>query len=266
RALNASGPLPPLLLCHAAGGTGDVYRPLAERLGADRPVYALERIEDARTVADKARRHADAVRDRWPDGPVLLGGWSFGGFVAQETARLLAAAGRPVELVVLIDAVRPLLPAGAGADRVRGHLEGFAAHVAETYGVRLRLPYDELVALEDDGARVDAVLRPLRESGVVPHAALAHQRASYLDLRAGEAHRPGRYDGRVVLYRAAEPAPHTVRDPAYERHDGALGWDGLCPRLEVVEVPGHHLSLLDPPHVDTLAARLRQALGTTATF
>ncbi|MEU1167624.1 hypothetical protein ABZ372_48250, partial [Streptomyces sp. NPDC005921] len=71
-------------------------------------------------------------------------------------------------------------------------------------------------------------------------------------------HEPGGYDGRVVLFRATEPAPHTVHDPAYERDDEALGWDEVCPRLTVVPVEGHHLSLLDPPQVDGIATRLRR--------
>ncbi|MFD9390068.1 beta-ketoacyl synthase N-terminal-like domain-containing protein [Streptomyces sp. NPDC060000] len=262
RALRTAGHQPPLFLFHAAGGRSDVYRALAERLGDDRPVYGLERVEDARTVPEKARRYVEAITAVHPNGPCVLGGWSFGGFVAQETARQLTAAGRAVPLVVLIDSVRPLLRTDrTGADRVRAHLTGFARHVAGTYGARLRLPYDELVAMEDDRERIDLVLETLRGAVEVPAAALEHQRASYLDLRVGEAHRPGPHDGRVVLYRATGPAPHTVRDPAYERDDEALGWDGICPRLTVVPVQGHHLSLLDPPHVDEIAAHLRQLLA-----
>ncbi|WP_328507690.1 polyketide synthase [Streptomyces sp. NBC_00391] len=262
RTLHPSGPHPPLFLVHAAGGTADVYRSLVERLGGERPVYGLERIEGARTVVEKARRYVEAVAAVYPDGPCLLGGWSFGGFVAQEAARQLTAAGRDVRLVVLIDSVRPLpRPEGTPAERIRAHFTGFARHVADAYGVELTLPYDELAATEDDGERVDTVLRALREAADVPQAALDHQRSSYLDLRIGEAHRPGRHDGRVVLYRATEPAPHTVRDPAYERDDEALGWDEVCPRLTVVRVTGHHLSLLDPPHVDEIAAHLRRELA-----
>ncbi|MFJ9903730.1 acyltransferase domain-containing protein [Streptomyces sp. NPDC101152] len=265
RTLRATGTRAPLFLFHAAGGPTDVYRALAERLDEDRPLYGLERLEDARTVPDKARRYAETITALHPDGPRVLAGWSFGGFLAQETARQLADAGREPELVALIDSVRPLaLPDTTPADRVRAHLTGFARHVADVYGVRLALPYDELVATEDDRERIDAVLRALRTAAEVPQAALEHQRASYLDLRIGEAHRPGRYDGPVVLYRATEPAPHTVRDPAYERDDDALGWDEVCPRLTVVKVPGHHLSLLDPPHVDKIAAHLRQVLARPA--
>ncbi|WP_327693239.1 type I polyketide synthase [Streptomyces sp. NBC_00459] len=261
RTLRATGSRTPLFLVHAAGGTTDVYRALVERLGEERPVYGLERLPDARTVTEKARRYAEAVAAAHPDGPCLLGGWSFGGFVAQETARQLTAAGRDVELVALIDSVRPLpRPEDTPADRIHAHFTGFAGHVADAYGVRLELPYDELLAMDDDGERIDTVLRALREAVDVPPAALEHQRSSYLDLRIGEAHRPGPYDGRVVLYRATEPAPHTVRDPAYERDDEALGWDEVCPRLTVVPVAGHHLSLLDPPYVDEIATQLRRAL------
>ncbi|WP_217237983.1 type I polyketide synthase [Streptomyces sp. AC555_RSS877] len=265
RVLRDTGSGPPLFLAHAAGGPTDVYRALAERLGDDRPVYGLERVETARTVTEKARRYAEAIATAHPDGPCLLGGWSFGGFVAQETARQLTAAGRDVDLVVLIDSVRPLPgPGRTRADRIRDHFTGFARHVSETYGARLELPYDELVATDDDTERIDTVLRALREAVDVPPAALEHQRSSYLDLTIGEAHQPGTYDGRVVLYRATEPAPHTVRDPAYERDDEALGWDELCSRLEAVPVGGHHLSLLDPPHVDEIAVHLRRLLGAPA--
>ncbi|AXE90800.1 type I polyketide synthase [Streptomyces sp. Go-475] len=265
RPLRATGSRPPLFLAHAAGGPVTVYRGLADRLGDDRPVYGLARIEQARTVPEKARRYAEAIASAHPDGPCVLGGWSFGGFVAQETARQLRAAGRDVPLVVLIDSVRPLpRPGQSPADRIRTHLEGFARHVADAYGVELGLPYDELATMDDDRARIDTVLGALREAADVPPAALEHQRASYLDLGIGEAHRPGGYDGPVVLYRAAEPAPHTVRDPAYERDDEALGWDEVCPRLEVVPVSGHHLSLLDPPHVDELAAHLSRVLAERA--
>ncbi|WP_141203165.1 type I polyketide synthase [Streptomyces griseorubiginosus] len=262
RPLRVTGDGPPFFLVHAAGGTSEVYRALAELLCDERPVYGLDRIEDARTVTEKARRYAEAVTAVHPDGPVLLGGWSFGGFVAQEAARQLTAAGREVELVALIDSVRPLpRPDRTPADRARAHFEGFARHVSDVYGVRLELPYDELLATDDDGERIDTVLGILRARAEVPAAALEHQRSSYLDLRIGEAHRPGRHDGPVVLYRATEPAPHTVRDPAYERDDPALGWDEVCPRLTVVPVAGHHLSLLDPPHVGEIAAHLGRELA-----
>ncbi|MDK1474721.1 beta-ketoacyl synthase N-terminal-like domain-containing protein [Streptomyces sp. 549] len=263
--LRVEGDRPPLFLAHAAGGTPDVYRQLVRLLGPDQPVYGLERVETADSVRAKAKEYAAAVREVCPRGPYRLGGWSFGGFVAQETACLLSEEGADVDAVVLIDSVRPLPRPGRSAwDVARSYFEGFTAHVARVYGVTLDLPYAELAAL-DDPARIDRVLRALRDATDLPAAALRHQRDSYLDLRIGEAHTPRRHDGRVILYRATDPAPHTVRDPAYERRDAALGWDEVCPDLEVVRVPGHHLSLLDPPHADVIAAHLTQALAPQRT-
>ncbi|WP_427925057.1 beta-ketoacyl synthase N-terminal-like domain-containing protein [Streptomyces sp. cg40] len=262
RALWPAGDRPPLILAHAAGGTPDVYRPLAALLAPQVPVYGLDRAEEADSVTAKARLCAEAIRKAWPEGRYVVGGWSFGGFVAQETARLLAAEYAPPAAVVLIDAVRPLpRPPGRTAwDVAREHFEGFAAYVSRTYDVQLDLPYTELAGLDDRG-RIDLVLETLSSVADVPPAALRHQRASYLDLRTGEAHTPRPYDGRVILYRATEPAPHTVRDRAYERTDDALGWDELCPDLEVVRIPGHHLSLLDPPHAQAIADHLNRVLG-----
>lgn len=139
------------------------------------------------------------------------------------------------------------------------HFRDFATYVERTYGTALDLPYDELAGL-DDTARIDLVVKVLRDTVELPEAVLEHQRTSYLDLRSGERHRPGAYPGRTLLYRASEPAPHTVRDPRYEREDATLGWDAHCTDLTVVPLPGHHLSLLDPPVVDHLARLLTRDL------
>jgi phthiocerol/phenolphthiocerol synthesis type-I polyketide synthase D len=64
-----------------------------------------------------------------------------------------------------------------------------------------------------------------------------------------------------VLYRAQEAqALTTAIDPRYLRDDADLGWAPLCPGLTVVPVPGDHLSLIDPPHVDVIARHLITAL------
>jgi phthiocerol/phenolphthiocerol synthesis type-I polyketide synthase D len=73
--------------------------------------------------------------------------------------------------------------------------------------------------------------------------------------------RPEPYDGRVVIYRATEPTPWTVRDARYEL-DETNGFGDLCPRLEVVPIRGaHHLNLLDPPAVHALAGHLAVLLS-----
>jgi acyl transferase domain-containing protein/thioesterase domain-containing protein len=255
RVFRGEGTQPPLFLVHPAGGSAAVYRALADRLGADVPCFGLERLPDRGEVTEQAAEYARLIRELRPDGPWAIGGWSFGGVVGQETARLLAPHGA-VSAVVLIDSVLPLPDPGLDpGQEARRRFAGFAEYVERVYGSPLVLPYDELARLDDAG-QIDLLIKILRETVDLPAAVLEHQRDSYLDLRSGERHSPAPYSGRTVLYRATEPAPHTVRDARYERDDDALGWDQLCPDLSVHRVPGHHLSLLDPPAVDELARLL----------
>ncbi|MFD0019956.1 acyltransferase domain-containing protein [Streptomyces sp. NPDC058382] len=261
RTFPGTGPLAPLFLAHAAGGSSDVYGRLAARLDGSRPVLGLDRLDGPDDVPGRAAEFARRIREVRPDGPWVVGGWSYGGLLAQETARLLSAHGE-VGALVLLDSVLPLPAppdAATPAEEARRRFAGFAAFVERTYGEPLRLPYEELARYDDSG-QVGLVIKLLEQVVDLPPAVLEHQRTSYLDLRSGERHTPRRYDGRTLLYRASERAPHTVRDARYERDDEALGWDAHCADLTVAPLPGHHLSLLDPPVVDVLAGLLARDL------
>ncbi|MGW8719327.1 beta-ketoacyl synthase N-terminal-like domain-containing protein [Streptomyces althioticus] len=260
RSFPGTGPHPPLFLAHAAGGSSDVYGHLAARLDGHRPVYGFDRLEHPDDVPSRAAEFARRIRQIRPEGPWTVGGWSYGGVVAQETARLLSREGE-VTALVLVDSILPLPapPVATPAEEARRRFAGFAAYVHTVYGAELNLPYEELGSM-DDTAQVDLVLALLEKAVDLPPAVLTHQRSSYLDLRSAERHSPGPYPGRTLLYRATRPAPHTVRDARYERTDVTLGWDAHCPDLTVTDLPAHHLALLDPPAVDTLAADLTRAL------
>ncbi|MER6136451.1 beta-ketoacyl synthase N-terminal-like domain-containing protein [Streptomyces sp. NPDC001815] len=258
RTFPGTGPHTPLFLAHAAGGSADVYARLAHGLDGDRPLYGFDRQADPDDVPGRAAEFARRIREVDTNGPWVLGGWSYGGLIAQEAARLLAPHGR-VRALVLLDSVLPLPTRRTATDLALQHFRDFAAYVARTYGTALDLPYDELAGLDDAG-RIDLVVKVLRDTVDLPEAVLEHQRTSYLDLCGGERHRPGRHTGPTFLYRASDPAPHTVRDPRYERGDATLGWDAHCTDLTVVPLPGHHLSLLDPPVVDHLARLLTRDL------
>ncbi len=259
RVLRALGSRPPLYLIHPAGGSSAVYIPLVRRL-SEQPCFGLDRLPDLTECTERAAHYAQLIRAKRPAGPWALGGWSYGGLVAQETARLLQSHGE-VSALILIDSVLPLpSPDLDHVAETRRRFAGFADYIHQTYGSKLTLPYDEL-ALLDDEDQIAHVIKALKHAADLPAAVLEHQRTSYLDLRSGERHRPRPYSGRTVLYRATEPAPHTVTDERYQRDDEALGWDEFCADLLVRRVPGHHLSLLDPPAVDVLARLLDSDLN-----
>ncbi|GAA0618076.1 type I polyketide synthase [Kutzneria viridogrisea] len=258
--LRATGGRPPLFLFHPAGGPTSVYRPLVALLGEQQPCYGFERLDEHDTVPERAAQYVRLLREIQPSGPYRLAGWSFGGCLAYETACQLTDAGERVELVALIDSILPLPTEEPAHQLVLRRYARFAEHVRRTYGVDFSLP-PELAELAED-EQISLVMARLGEVPGMSPAVLRHQYTSYVDARLAERFRPRPYGGRVLLLRAEEPHPVTVElDPRYLRTDEALGWDALCADLSVVRVPGDHVSMIDPPHVDVLGARLAGALA-----
>ena len=101
----------PFFWFHALDGRTLCYGPLSGRLSG-RPLYGLETEDAGASLEALAARYAEALAAAQPRGPYLLGGWSFGGIVAWETARRLEERGKEVALLVLIDS-RPPDPAAA---------------------------------------------------------------------------------------------------------------------------------------------------------
>ncbi|REE97589.1 type I polyketide synthase [Thermomonospora umbrina] len=250
----------PIFIAHPAGGTTACYQQLAALLGPDQPVYGLERFDDAPGVEERAARYVQHLTEAQPDGPFRLGGWSFGGVLAYETARQLTAAGREVELVALFDAGLPH-DVEDDADSLARRFVAFADYVNETYELGVELRYEELAGLTEDAQFALVMERAGGLAELLPPAVLHHQLTSHQDTRSLEAYRPAPYDGRVVLYRAPEETPWAVKDARYVP-DPTNRFGGFATHLEIVTIPGvHHLNLLDPPGVEILAAHLAKQLA-----
>ncbi|WP_103354206.1 type I polyketide synthase [Amycolatopsis sp. CA-128772] len=246
----------PLLLFHPGGSTCTVYRPLLDRLPAGVPCVGFERVPGG-TIEERVDRLLPLVRARRPHGPYRLAGWSFGGALAYGVATRLADEGEPVELVALIDTMLPLPEPDLDprASSARRFLR-FTGYVEGTYGRTVRLAHDELAPLPEE-EQIDLTMRRVAEAGLLSPGVLRHQQQSFEDTLAAERGTPRPYDGRVVLYRATEPyAAGLAMEPRYSRTDPAAGWADLCPWLEIVPVAAHHLSVVDPPHVDVVARHL----------
>ncbi|AEW98744.1 non-ribosomal peptide synthetase [Streptantibioticus cattleyicolor] len=93
---------------HPAGGTAFCYLPLAAALPEDTGVCGIQSPgieageEPLPTVEAMARTYLELVAPR-PDETLVLCGLSYGGLVAHEMGRLLAASGHPSVTVVLLD-------------------------------------------------------------------------------------------------------------------------------------------------------------------
>ncbi|WP_410663891.1 beta-ketoacyl synthase N-terminal-like domain-containing protein [Amycolatopsis sp. lyj-84] len=246
----------PLLLFHPGGSTCTVYRPLLDRLPTAVPCVGFERVPGV-SIEERVEHLLPLVRAHRRDRPYRLAGWSFGGALAYGVAARLAEEGEEVEFVALIDTMLPLPEPDLDprASSARRFLR-FTGYVEGTYGREVRLGHEELAPLPEE-EQIELTMRRVAEAGLLSPGVLRHQRQSFLDTLAAERGTPRRYDGRVVLYRAVEQyAAGLAMEPRYSRTDLAAGWAELCPELEIVPVEAHHLSVVDPPHVDVVARHL----------
>ena len=100
---------PPLFLTHDLYGSAYRYRHLAAAMGADQTLYSFEspfldghRLP-IRSIDTLARRYLSEVRRLQPEGPYYLAGYSFGGILAYEMARVLERDGEEVAFLGIID-------------------------------------------------------------------------------------------------------------------------------------------------------------------
>ncbi|GHC35473.1 non-ribosomal peptide synthetase [Gemmobacter nanjingensis] len=220
------GAAPPLVLLHPVGGDVASYRALAQAMRGGAAVLALD--DPAFHAPDlpeaTLREQASALLARLPDGPVWLGGWSYGGVLACEMA---AQAPDRVLGLALIDP-----PSPHQADRPE---EGdFLAEITHRRALGLAgggepaaQPY--LQALSRVWARNVRAL-----ASHVPEAPL-HCPAR-LWLAEGQ--------GQIDLRRAA--------------------WEALLPGLATTVLPGDHFSVLQGAGAVTLAEGIAQLMTTAS--
>ena len=100
------GPQQVLVAIHPVGGNVLCYRELLDRVPADTSILGIQSRGDgaARTVADMAVGYVDELSAHIPFGArVYLLGWSMGGVIAHEMARLLDNAGMSIATLTMID-------------------------------------------------------------------------------------------------------------------------------------------------------------------
>ncbi|MFQ3632501.1 amino acid adenylation domain-containing protein [Roseiflexus sp.] len=281
---------PPFFWIHPSGGSVHWYVELARHMPTRRPFYGIQaRGIDGKeplhtSIEAMATYYADAMLSVGSDGPFLIGGWSLGVILAYATAVELERRGKRVALLALLDQ-GPGVPGDEPVDTA-AYLESvFGGHVPVTAAQLRDLEYADQVRLVfDEGRRIGWIL-----PDVTPE-----QFTLFVDLLrthtgAWRRYTPPPYTGRITLIRAAvqhpgdtPPATGNRLQRALERltadltvrfdrsagrvltaNDGDMGWGHLASGgVDVFEVPGDHISMLHPPHVQVLARRLEACITT----
>ncbi len=254
----------PLFLLHGGDGGALFYRSMLPALGKNQPVWVIESpgitddswILSRHGVESCAREYKAFIRSVYPSGPVILGGYSYGGVVAAEMCHLFEQEGTPPELLILFDTENPAAAAreltfterlATGWRRGGKGLASKIKHLGGRIGTGLinKAKYD---------AGVSAASELLMAGTVAVDSPTRTLQIHVTHVDALQTYEPVLYEGPVVLFRSEAVSDKYARTADYN-------WRGIMPRLRVVPVSGDHLALFDEPCASELAKKLRRELG-----
>ncbi len=232
---------PLLVFVHAASGSALPFMATARAIGESVSCYALEAPSDLDPAAPVpiealAQRYVDAVDAVRELRPVILAGWSMGGCVALEMARLWLARGVDVAGLVMLDTWTPppALEAEGEADAARAVIEAL-----ELRGLEVN---DDMDGLDDP----DLIARLERTFDA--------NRAAFM------AYRPKPIDIEIDYLRAQDPPPDVglAYPQAYDAVD--RGWSRFAAAAPARNTPGGHSTMLSRENAGALAATLRSII------
>ncbi|MBW4636467.1 MAG: hypothetical protein KME30_32700 [Iphinoe sp. HA4291-MV1] len=200
-----------------------------------------------------AADYIQALQIVQPQGPYLLGGHSFGGYVAFEMATQLHKQGQDVAMLAIMD-TSALIP-----DNKRKELDpNDAKHLTELvfglerlFGKNLSISYEDLQPLEPD-KQLNYILERLKTVNIFsPDAQLSQIRGILQCIKASlEAdYLPQEvYPNQITVLRSSE---QQLSD------DPTMGWDKFSSKpIQNYDVPGDHITMVSEPHVQVLAQQL----------
>ncbi|HKQ79433.1 MAG TPA: amino acid adenylation domain-containing protein, partial [Blastocatellia bacterium] len=227
--LRTGGAEAPLFLVHDISGEMFYGPKLTPHLAPGFPVYGLVAPSFSETplltVQAMAARMARMIRATQPDGPYRLAGWSFGATLAYEIATQLIGDDATVEFLGSID----------------GYYLGPGTNTSRE-------------ALPDDLAQA------FQERSLIPAELSGDEAQQYV----------GRYRSNMLAARSyvAHPIPIPLHLFAAEETEGVAhapalrNWEVAMPaeQIRLISVPGNHLSMMEPSHIESLGEALSRTL------
>ncbi len=224
------------------------YKDLVKHLGTEQPIYGLRYGLAAHTrdgvailprrIEDLAAHYVKEMRSLQPEGPYHLIGLSFGGVVAFEMAQQLNAQGQQAAMLALIDSY--LTPA---ASLLPPHL--IVANLIKSR------PRQVLGKMKNRARQVKA---KLNKNTYQPH--VHHPWGVQREL--AEAYVPRPYAGNALFFKALEPPPTVFFQPDAPE----LAWKKwMTGNFQIHEVSAGHIELLEEPHVQIVAEKIRAGLS-----
>jgi aspartate racemase len=232
-----SGSRPPLF------GISHNFRDLSHYLGQEQPVYRFHyaigettnKEISLPTLENLAAHYIQEMRSLQPEGPYYLMGLCFGGVVAYEMAQQLVGQGQQVAFLGLFDTF-----IGRYLTFLRLHQRFSNLFQLTPSELLRRIKYKiEKKFVKDDNKYSPYLYNP------------------NLPRRMLEAYTPQVYSGRVTLFKAMNQISvnYAITPPE-------VGWRKFVNgELEIHEIPGSHVGILEEPNVKILAEKMRACIA-----
>ncbi len=209
------------------------------------------------TIEAVAKGYCALVRAAQPSGPYLLAGYSFGGLVSLEMARVLQSHGDPVRLLVF-DTPNPNARFHKNnlGERLSCHWQKEGAVGEKLLSMSRRVTrgmVDRIQASVSRASarRLNAEERPSKSARILNFQILE------IHDRLAQAYSPREYEGDMNLFIAEDGGDKIV----YEED---LGWKQVVKgELLVSEVPGSHLTIFDKKNLPGFVEAVERCLKTT---
>lgn len=222
-AIQSEGDRIPFFCVH--GDEANYFIP--RHLGKGQPFYAyFHQGEDGlpiryTKVEDIASHFIKELLSVRPEGPYLLGGYSFGGIVAYEMACQLRSKGQDVPLLALFDTYSP-----------HAYIEVMRAEQ------KLHDPLKQMI--------MRRMVRREQGQGRINSLKLRHFHIIDTYDKAIRAYAPPPYAGPLTMYKAVSSSG--PEDMGWSKH--------VTGDLDIHVLPGDHSSMIKEPFVEELATRL----------
>jgi amino acid adenylation domain-containing protein len=258
----------PFFVVHSIGGEVLEYYQLSRLLGDDQPFYGLQSplgvpaVDGNRSIEEMAGQYLEAVRSIQPEGPYLLGGFSWGGLVAFEMAQQLRRLNQRIALLAIVDSDPPY------AVRVKPRIEDEASFLLKA--LRALAPADdggvfpeaEQQELMGSGQPYRHALKLLKRWGIIDGGLGQEAGEVYIHsyvkgymarIKAHGDYEAKVYPGKITFFRA-RPEPKKAHD-----------WSRFSTEpLSIRDISGPHWSIMKAPHVQVLARQLRDCIDGLA--
>ncbi|RYG36103.1 MAG: SDR family NAD(P)-dependent oxidoreductase [Burkholderiales bacterium] len=248
----------PVFFIHGSRGNVLVFKSFADRVRPEQPVYALQaagvdgKMEPDQTIEVMAVRYLAAVREVQPNGPYMFAGYSGGGVIGYEMARLLREEGQETSMLMLIDTLEPaqmrrpisMMDRFLNLHRVRLYRFMQLPNVLWKYQIRPKVR--KLMGVPD----LPVVRTALEAASDEVDRAYKHAQWSYQTPPA---------DLDVVVIRATDARMHFLRSGP------TLGWNRYVQgKIKTYDVNAEHDLVFQEPSLSQLLAAFDAAVPANA--